>query len=69
MITVNGLASVGSLGLTFVAGATGGHRVVTWAHAVDLPDPWRWPEAHIDSGTAAFWLALEAGKAVDILPD
>lgn len=45
MITVNGLASTESLGLAFLAGAAGGHRVVTWAHAVDLPDPWRWVTA------------------------
>ena len=42
MITVDGLVAVPSLGLTYLAGARGGIRPVTWAHACDLPDPWRW---------------------------
>jgi purine catabolism regulator len=29
-------------GLTVLAGGAGGERIVTWAHAVDLPDPWNW---------------------------
>jgi purine catabolism regulator len=45
MITVAELAAIGSLGLTWRAGIAGGHRLVTWAHAVDLPDPWRWVTA------------------------
>ena len=42
MITVDGLVAVPSLGLTYLAGTRGGSRPVTWAHACDLPDPWRW---------------------------
>lgn len=42
MISVNGLLKVSSLGLTCIAGAAGAHRLVTWAHACDLPNPWRW---------------------------
>lgn len=42
MITVDGLVAVPSLGLSYLAGAAGGSRPVTWAHACDLPDPWRW---------------------------
>lgn len=42
MITVDQLASVGSLGLIYLAGERGGSRPVVWAHAVDLPDPWKW---------------------------
>lgn len=45
MISVDGLVGIGSLGLSYLAGAAGGHRLVTWAHAVDLPDPWRWVAA------------------------
>ncbi|WP_019995438.1 PucR family transcriptional regulator [Aureimonas ureilytica] len=45
MISVSELAAASSLGLRFRAGASGGHRLVTWAHAVDLPDPWRWVSA------------------------
>ena len=45
MITVNALSDVGSLGLRFLAGRAGGARIVTWAHVVDLPDPWRWVTA------------------------
>ncbi|MEU5546546.1 PucR family transcriptional regulator ligand-binding domain-containing protein [Streptomyces sioyaensis] len=42
MITVDGLVAVPSLGLTYLSGSRGGSRPVTWAHACDLPDPWRW---------------------------
>lgn len=45
MITVDGLVGIRSLGLSYLAGKAGGHRLVTWAHAVDLPDPWRWVAA------------------------
>lgn len=42
MISVNALVASAPLGLSFRAGAEHGDRLVTWAHAVDLPDPWRW---------------------------
>ncbi|UOO89715.1 PucR family transcriptional regulator ligand-binding domain-containing protein [Vitreoscilla massiliensis] len=45
MITVQELVDKPYLGLAFQAGQSGGNKVVTWAHAVDLPDPWRWIEA------------------------
>lgn len=45
MLTVSELVAIRSLGLSFLAGASGGHRLITWAHAVDLPDPWRWVSA------------------------
>lgn len=45
MLTVAELVAIRPLGLSFLAGAQGGHRPVTWAHAVDLPDPWRWVSA------------------------
>lgn len=45
MLTVAELVAIRSLGLSFLAGAPGGHRLITWAHAVDLPDPWRWVSA------------------------
>ena len=45
MITVGGLVGIRSLGLSYLGGEAGGHRLVTWAHAVDLPDPWRWVAA------------------------
>ena len=45
MIPVDGLIGIPSLGLSYLAGRAGGRRLVTWAHAVDLPDPWRWVEA------------------------
>lgn len=46
MISVDQLAAVPSLGLRYLAGSDGGPRLVTWAHACDLPDPWAW----FDSG-------------------
>lgn len=42
MITISHLAELPTLGLQFIAGRRGAGRPVTWAHAVDLPDPWKW---------------------------
>lgn len=42
MISVDQLVAVPSLGLRYLAGERGGSRLVTWAHACDLTDPWRW---------------------------
>ncbi|MEM5341185.1 PucR family transcriptional regulator [Paraburkholderia azotifigens] len=42
MITVQELLDTVSLKLTALAGLSGLTRTITWAHAVDLPDPWRW---------------------------
>ncbi|MBY4575494.1 hypothetical protein ACN94_18195 [Gordonia paraffinivorans] len=45
MISVDQLVAVPSLGLKYLAGTSGGVRLVTWAHTCDLPDPWSWVEA------------------------
>ncbi|WP_072690393.1 PucR family transcriptional regulator [Rhodococcus marinonascens] len=45
MISVDQLAAIPSLGLRFLAGEGGGGRLVTWAHACDLLDPWMWCES------------------------
>ncbi|BDB28634.1 PucR family transcriptional regulator ligand-binding domain-containing protein (plasmid) [Cupriavidus sp. P-10] len=45
MITVQELLDTDSLGLKGIAGLAGTHRLINWAHAVDLPDPWRWVSA------------------------
>ncbi|HGF9164577.1 TPA: PucR family transcriptional regulator, partial [Acinetobacter baumannii] len=42
MITIDELVKNNNLGLTFKSGRSGGKRIVKWAHAVDLPDPWHW---------------------------
>ncbi|ART68493.1 hypothetical protein BTO20_07815 [Mycobacterium dioxanotrophicus] len=42
MISVDQLVAVPSLGLRYLAGERGGSRLVTWAHACDLEDPWNW---------------------------
>nr|WP_314532526.1 PucR family transcriptional regulator ligand-binding domain-containing protein [uncultured Pseudomonas sp.] len=42
MLTVQDLISIELLKLQAVAGLAGTGRQITWAHAVDLPDPWRW---------------------------
>lgn len=42
MITVDSLVLVADLNIEYLAGFAGGDRPVTWAHAVDLPDPWEW---------------------------
>lgn len=45
MISVDQLVAIPSLGLRYLAGESGGTRLVTWAHACDLPDPWLWFES------------------------
>lgn len=42
MLTVQNLIATDPLKLQAVAGLAGIQRTITWAHAVDLPDPWRW---------------------------
>lgn len=45
MITVDNLIRIPDLGIEYLGGVEGGGRPVSWAHAVDLPDPWHWVEA------------------------
>lgn len=45
MLTVNALVDASEGELSFIAGQAGGERLVTWAHAVDLADPWNWVAA------------------------
>lgn len=42
VITISQLVQRSDLGLAILAGSEGSERVITWAHAVDLPDPWHW---------------------------
>ncbi|MBV6288910.1 PucR family transcriptional regulator [Pseudomonas aegrilactucae] len=42
MLTVQDLIDIELLKLQAVAGLAGTSRQITWAHTVDLPDPWRW---------------------------
>ena len=42
MLTVQDLINTELLELRAVGGLAGTSRLITWAHAVDLPDPWRW---------------------------
>ena len=42
MLTVQDLIDIDVLQLHAVAGQAGTKRLITWAHTVDLPDPWRW---------------------------
>lgn len=42
MLTVQDLINAEQLQLKVVAGMAATSRLITWAHAVDLPDPWRW---------------------------
>lgn len=45
MITVDNLIRLPGLDIEYLGGEEGGGRPVSWAHAVDLPDPWHWVEA------------------------
>ena len=45
MITVNDLVANKGLQLSYKAGTQGGEKLINWAHAVDLPDPWNWVSA------------------------
>lgn len=42
MLTVQDLLDMDPLKLSVAGGSAGTSRLITWAHAVDLPDPWRW---------------------------
>lgn len=42
MLTVHDLINIEVLQLHAMAGQAGTQRLITWAHTVDLPDPWRW---------------------------
>lgn len=42
MLTVQDLIDIELLKLQAVAGLAGTSRQITWAHTVELPDPWRW---------------------------
>lgn len=42
MLTVQDLINLDHLQLNVVGGLAATSRVITWAHTVDLPDPWLW---------------------------
>lgn len=42
MLTVHDLINIEVLKLHAIAGQAGTKRMITWAHTVDLSDPWRW---------------------------
>lgn len=42
MLTVKDLLNIEALKLQSLAGLAGSGRMITWAHTVDLPAPWRW---------------------------
>lgn len=44
-ITVRELVAIPHLRTRFEAGASGGDRVIRWAHACELASPWEWLEA------------------------
>lgn len=61
MITVRELMKHLAQEVTGLAGLAGTHRLITWAHTVDLPDPWRW--------IAAGNLVLTTGAGLPDAPD
>jgi PucR family transcriptional regulator, purine catabolism regulatory protein len=44
-LTVRGLTEIPYLETRLHAGAGGAERVITWAHAIEVPHPWEWLEA------------------------
>lgn len=42
MITIDELVAVPELGMSYLAGAAGGGRPITWAHTCDQAEPWLW---------------------------
>lgn len=44
-LTVRGLTEIPYLETRLHAGAAGAERIITWAHAIELPRPWEWLEA------------------------
>jgi purine catabolism regulator len=44
-LTVRGLTEIPTLETRLHAGAGGAERVITWAHSIELPNPWEWLEA------------------------
>jgi len=42
MITIDELVALPELGMSYLAGASGGSRPITWAHTCDQAEPWRW---------------------------
>lgn len=67
MLTVQELLDTRSLGLTGIAGLAGAHRLITWAHTVDLPDPWRWVSAGNLVMTTGIGLPRTPSQQVDWL--
>jgi len=45
MLSVQELLDTPSLGLTCLAGQQGTVRLISWAHTVELAEPWRWLSA------------------------
>jgi purine catabolism regulator len=45
MITIDELVAVPELGMSYLAGAAGGSRPITWAHTCDQAEPWLWVSA------------------------
>lgn len=41
-LTVNELTKISGLRTRFLAGRSGGDRMVLWAHSTDQPNPWEW---------------------------
>ncbi|CDP86635.1 PucR family transcriptional regulator [Mycolicibacterium senegalense] len=78
MISVDQLTAVPSLGLRYLAGEGGGSRLVTWAHACDLADPWNWFDSGdlvmttggglpVDEGAQREWITRLIGSKVSAL--
>jgi purine catabolism regulator len=61
MLTVHDLINIDVLGLHAIAGQDGTNRLITWAHTVDLPDPWRW----VSPGD----LVMTTGGGIPTAPD
>lgn len=64
MLTVRDLLLNESLGISALAGFAGVDRTITWAHTVDLCDPWKWVAAGNLVMTTGIGLPTDAGQQV-----
>jgi purine catabolism regulator len=67
MITIDDLVAIPELGMSYLAGAAGGGRPITWAHTCDQAEPWLWVGAGDLMMTTGGGLPADPGVQVEWL--